>query len=199
VGKVNLARALRGSRSKAMTAHGLLHLPQHGVLHDVEEASILAAIDELVAERKLVRRGRKYPTLALPGATRPLRAVRGGRGFGEGSGDAAQGVLAGTGFGSDRGAGGAGPWSGARPPASRGRRPRTTDVQLELDRFRKRTARKLRWKSYMVLQRRAIIAIDQQRPTSHADLLRIPGIGPAKVERFGDDILAVVRRYAPAG
>ncbi len=159
VGKVNLARALRGSRAKAVVAHGLLHLPQHGVLHEANEASILAAIDELVKERRLVRRGRKYPTVALPGAERA---------------------------------------GGARSSGPR-RLPRTTDVKLELDRYRKRMARRLRWKSYMVLQRATIAAIDQQRPASLADLARIRGLGPAKIARFGDDILAVVRRYARGG
>jgi len=158
VGKVNLARALRGSQAKAMSANGLLHLPQHGLLREANEASILAAIDELVKERRLIRRGRKYPTLALPGAARPARTERTAR-----------------------------------------RLPRTTDVKLELDRYRKRMARRLRWKSYMVLQRATIVAIDRQRPESLADLARIPGIGPAKIARFGDDILAVVRRYPRAG
>ncbi|HSK01231.1 MAG TPA: RecQ family ATP-dependent DNA helicase [Kofleriaceae bacterium] len=172
VGRLNLARALRGSRGKAMTAHGLLHLPQHGLLHEASEASILAAIDELVKQRRLVRRGRKYPTLALPGAARSSTSV-------DWSGP-------GTAGRPDRTAG-----AGARR-----RLPRTTDVKLELDRYRKRMARRLRWKTYMVLQRATIVAIDQHRPASHADLARIPGLGPAKIARFGDDILAVVRRYA---
>jgi ATP-dependent DNA helicase RecQ len=177
IGKVNLARALRGSRAKAMTAHGLLHLPQHGLLQDANEASILAAIDELVQERRLVRRGRKYPTLALPGAG-AARAARTSSAERSADSDAD------------------GPAAGRRRAFGRGRRlPRTTDVQLELDRYRKRMARKLRWKTYMVLQRATILAIDQQRPASHADLARIPGLGPAKIARFGDDILAVVRRY----
>jgi ATP-dependent DNA helicase RecQ len=164
IGRVNLAKALRGSRAKEMTANGLLHLPQHGLLQEANEASILAAIDELVKERRLVRRGRKYPTLALPGAARPAAST------------------------ARRGSP-----TGERPV--RARRPRTTDVQLELDRYRKRMARKLRWKSYMVLQRATILAIDRQRPASLSDLARIPGIGPSKLEKFGDDILAVVRRY----
>jgi DNA helicase-2/ATP-dependent DNA helicase PcrA len=48
----------------------------------------------------------------------------------------------------------------------------------------------------MVFQRSVITAIDLQRPTSHDDLARIAGLGPSKIARFGDDILAVVRRYA---
>ena len=159
IGRVNLARALRGSRAKAMTAHGLLHLPQHGLLREASEASILAAIDELVKERRLARRGRKYPTLTLPGATRAPRTSN----------------------------------------AASHRPPRTTGVKLELDRYRKRMARQLRWKSYMVFQRATIAAIDQQRPASLADLARIPGLGPVKIARFGEDILAVVRRHARDG
>jgi DNA helicase II / ATP-dependent DNA helicase PcrA len=56
-------------------------------------------------------------------------------------------------------------------------------------------ARQLKWKSYMVFQRRTILAIDAQRPTSRAALLAIPGLGAAKIERFGDDILEAVRRH----
>jgi ATP-dependent DNA helicase RecQ len=153
VGKLNLARALRGSRAKAMIAHGLVHLPQFGKLVEVSEASIVATIDQLIAERRLVRRGRKYPTVALPG-----------------------------------------PAVARRPRAARA--PRTAGVTFELDRYRKRMARQLKWKTYMVFPRSVIAAIDRQRPTSREALARIAGLGPSKIARFGDDILAVVRRHA---
>jgi superfamily II DNA helicase RecQ len=57
-------------------------------------------------------------------------------------------------------------------------------------------ARQLSWKTYMVFQRKVISAIDQQRPRTPAALARIPGLGPAKIARFGEDILAMVRRHA---
>ena len=41
-----------------------------------------------------------------------------------------------------------------------------------------------------------IAMIDAPRPDSRAALARIPGLGPAKIDRFGDDILALVRRHA---
>jgi ATP-dependent DNA helicase RecQ len=150
VGKLNLARALRGSHAKAVIAHGLVHLPQFGKLAEVSEASIVATIDQLIAQRRLVRRGRKYPTVAVPG---PARS----------------------------------------PPAARA--PRTAGVTFELDRYRKRMARQLKWKTYMVFPRSVIAAIDRQRPTSREALARIAGLGPSKIARFGDDILAVVRRH----
>jgi DNA helicase-2/ATP-dependent DNA helicase PcrA len=68
-------------------------------------------------------------------------------------------------------------------------------VILELDTYRRRMARELKWKAYMVFQRGVITAIDKQRPTTREALTRIPGLGPAKIARFGDDILAVVRRH----
>jgi len=160
VGRGNLAKALRGSRAKAVITQGLERLPQYGALADVSEAQIIATIDQLIRERRLIRRGRKYPTVALPG---PVRT---------------------------RGA--------ARTQATRRPRPRVSSVTLELDTYRRRMARQLKWKTYMVFQRGVIAAIDQQRPTSKEALARIPGLGPAKIARFGDDILAVVRRQTPA-
>jgi hypothetical protein len=56
-------------------------------------------------------------------------------------------------------------------------------------------ARQLKWKAYMVFQRGAITAIDRQRPDSLAALARIPGLGPSRIARFGEDVLAIVRRY----
>ena len=175
VGRVNLARALRGSHAKAVVAQGLVRIPQFGALGEAEEAAIVATIDQLIGERRLVRRGRKYPTIALP-APRTSRAGR-----------------------ADRPA----TSRGARTSAPRRPRQPTSQVTLELDTYRRRMARQLKWKTYMVFQRNVIAAIDQQRPTSKEALARIPGLGPAKIARFGDDILAVVRRQpapsAPEG
>jgi ATP-dependent DNA helicase RecQ len=178
VGRVNLAKALRGSHAKAVVTQGLDRLPQHGALAELDEDAIVATIDQLIRERRLVRRGRKYPTVALPGASRHGAPRTGAARLDE-----------------------PGPWGrGGAPRRARspGRsRPRTSSVALALDSYRKRMARQLKWKTYMVFQRGVIAAIDQQRPTSKEALARIPGLGPAKIARFGDDILAVVRREAP--
>jgi ATP-dependent DNA helicase RecQ len=164
VGRINLAKALRGSQAKAVVAQGLERLPQYGALAELDEDAIVATIDQLIRDRRLVRRGRKYPTVALPGA--PRRSAAGGS-----------------------------------APTDREQRPRradrTSSVTRELDSYRKRMARQLKWKTYMVLQRGVIAAIDQQRPTTKEALARIPGLGPAKIARFGDDILAVVLRQSP--
>jgi len=161
VGKGTLAKALRGSQAKAVVAHGLVRLAQHGALADRSEESIAATIEQLVRERRLVRRGRKYPTVALPGPAKPKPSrttyARRGR---DGS--------------------------------------RTSSITVELDRYRKRMARQLKWKPYMVFQRTTIMAIDRQRPESLAALDRIPGLGASRIARFGDDLIAIVRRYGGA-
>jgi ATP-dependent DNA helicase RecQ len=160
VGKGTLAKALRGSRAKAVVVHGLDRLAQHGVLAAWSEADVAETIESLIRERKLVRRGRKYPTVALAGKPRAPRTtyVRRGR---DGS--------------------------------------RTSSITVELDRYRKQMARKLRWKAYMVFQRSVITAIDRERPESLAALARIAGLGPNRIARFGEDLLAIVRRYGDGG
>jgi ATP-dependent DNA helicase RecQ len=162
VGKSNLAKALRGSRAKTLHRGGLLQLPEYGKLHEYSEASIVAAIGQLLDAGTLERRGRKYPTVWLPG--RPVRGSTAER-------------------------------EGARAERKRPRRPRHSALVRDLDNYRKRMARYLKWKAYMVFQRRVILAIDRQRPTTRAALAKIPGLGPAKIERFGDEILDIVRRH----
>jgi ATP-dependent DNA helicase RecQ len=172
VGRTNLARALRGSQSKAVRSQGLTQLPQYGTLASLDEDAIIATIDDLIRTRRLVRRGKKYPTLALPGPPRPRRPR-----------DAPAPSTA----------------SPRNVPLDRGnrRRQQTSSITLALDTYRKRMARQLKWKTYMVFQRNVIAALDQQRPTSKEALARIPGLGPAKIARFGDDILDLIRRQSP--
>jgi ATP-dependent DNA helicase RecQ len=164
VGKTNLARALRGSRARALARGGLLAMPEHGALAEYSEGSIAAAIDALVGEGRLRRTGRKYPTVWLPG--RPLRAPRE-------SGETGKAT------------------SAPRARSNRWGGP----VARALDNYRRRKARALRWKTYMVFQHNVLLAIDRELPDSRDALAKIPGLGPAKLERFGDDILELVRQH----
>jgi ATP-dependent DNA helicase RecQ len=161
VGKTNLAKALRGGRAKSLSRGGLLTMPEYGSLAHYTEASIVGAIDNLIADGSLKRTGRKYPTVWIPG--KPVRAAR-----------VAESSTA-----------------AAKRRTSRYGGP----VARALDNYRKRTARALKWKTYMVFQRNVMIAIDRAEPDSLEALERIPGLGPAKIERFGDDILALVREH----
>jgi ATP-dependent DNA helicase RecQ len=180
VGRRNLAQALRGGRAKALARGGLLTLPEYGTLSEFDEDSVVAAIDQLLSSGRLERTGRKYPTVWIPG--KPVRSKIRGSGSSESSSSSA-GALGST----------------SRTPFRRGAPPRPRhrggDLARALDNYRKRTARRLQWKTFMVFQKAVIMAIDREEPDSLEALARIPGLGPSKVERFGEDILDLVRTH----
>lgn len=163
VGKVTLAKALRGGRDKNVRRNGLTKLPQHGELSQRNEPSVVAAIEQLLRDGILEKRGVKYPTVWLKG--RPVRGKR-----------AASGSA-----------------GAAKSTRTRGSH---TPLTRALDNYRRRMAKSLRWKPYMVFQRKVIKAIDEERPENLGALQQIHGMGPAKVERFGGDILEMVRRFS---
>ncbi len=57
--------------------------------------------------------------------------------------------------------------------------------------WRAAEAKRLKVPAYVVMHDRALTAIAQARPRNPNELLRIDGIGPAKVERFGEEILRI--------
>lgn len=171
VGKTNLAKALRGSRAKTVLKLGLEKLPEFGELSHHTERSLCAAIDELVSQGELVRKGMKYPTVWPAG--KPVRR------------DSAR-------------------QRDVPPKKIRTKLPEShyhssarafSDIRRELDNFRKRTARRLKWKPYMVFQKKVIVALENRLPETEDELLTIPGMGPARVERFGQEILEIIRRF----
>jgi len=170
VGKTALARALHGSRAKSLARGGLLQLPEYGALAGSGELAIVATIEALLHEGVLVRHGRSFPTVWL----------------------AERGV--------DEPAAGTGPLravpkTGASSRSRGMTRTGGSDLVRALEDYRRKTARSLRWKIYMVFAKRVITAIDKARPRTRAALAKVPGLGPAKIEKFGADILALVSRH----
>jgi ATP-dependent DNA helicase RecQ len=165
VGRKNLAGALRGGKAKTLSRGGLLTLPEYGTLSEFSEAAVVAAIDGLLADGRLQRAGAKYPTVWIPG--KPLRASK---------------TTAGS--------------TSTRPARkARAKSRYGGDIARALDSYRRRTARTLGWKAYMVFQKNVILAIDREEPDSLDALARIHGLGPAKIERFGEDVLGMVRKH----
>jgi ATP-dependent DNA helicase RecQ len=72
VGRRYVMMALRGSRARALGKKRLLANPHFGVLRSASELAIFEAFDALLAAGKLVRKGKKYPTLWV--ADKPVRA-----------------------------------------------------------------------------------------------------------------------------
>lgn len=58
--------------------------------------------------------------------------------------------------------------------------------------WRRATAADIAKPAYVVLSNATIAAIAVRRPTTLVDLARVPGIGPAKLELYGDELLALL-------
>ena len=82
---------------------------------------------------------------------------------------------------------------GAKARQARSRTPASLGQALQ--RYCRSAARQLGWKPYMVLTRQVMEQIAQNEPHSLWDLQQLHGMGPAKVERFGADILALVSAH----
>ena len=63
LGRRVVAGGLRGSRAKATLRKGVAKNPHYGALRGVPEDAVFRAMDDLLAEGRLVTKGRKYPTL----------------------------------------------------------------------------------------------------------------------------------------
>jgi ATP-dependent DNA helicase RecQ len=83
----------------------------------------------------------------------------------------------------------------ARPPRgerrSREPLPETPEVKALRD-WRLRRARADGVPAYVVFHDSTLAAIAELRPASRADLATVPGIGPTKLDRYGDDVLAAL-------
>ncbi|MEU6645846.1 ATP-dependent DNA helicase UvrD2 [Saccharomonospora sp. NPDC046836] len=76
-----------------------------------------------------------------------------------------------------------------------GRCPADVDEELlaRLKEWRVERARELKVPAFVVFTDATLVAIAEQRPTDNGSLVAISGIGATKLERFGADVLAVVR------
>lgn len=72
--------------------------------------------------------------------------------------------------------------------------PSDVDVELldRLKQWRTGVAKEQQVPAYVVFTDATLTAIAELRPTDGAALVRIPGIGARKLERYGDDVLALV-------
>ena len=75
------------------------------------------------------------------------------------------------------------------------RRPRATGLAAALAQYRRGEAKKRRWKPYQVFDNKTLQRIARARPSSHAELLAIRGMGEQRVSKFGDGLLALVRQH----
>lgn len=71
--------------------------------------------------------------------------------------------------------------------------PEEAALEEKLRAWRLAEAKKLGRPAFFVFSDRTLRAIVQARPTTPSDLLAVEGIGPAKAEMFGQDLLQICR------
>jgi len=71
-----------------------------------------------------------------------------------------------------------------------------TPAVLALKEWRLARARAEEVPAYVVFNDRTLAELIRMHPTTIAELAEVPGIGPAKLERFGPDLLDALRDVA---
>ncbi len=84
-----------------------------------------------------------------------------------------------------------GPWT--PPPREPAFSDEDLDLQDRLRRWRTRKSEEVGLDSSAVLNRHTLDAIVRQKPSSAEDLAAVPGIAPWQIERYGEELLAIVR------
>lgn len=65
----------------------------------------------------------------------------------------------------------------------------------ELRSWRSATARARDVPAYVVMSDATLRAVCHRAPTTPQELVQVPGIGPMKVEQFGEDVLGIIRNF----
>ena len=192
-GKARVADVLIGSRAKAVTTSRLDQLSTHGLLAKWPRSEIMSLLDSL-ARAGLVEQTRgEYPKLQLT----PRGAV----------------VLKGRGpveldlrlrrWGDDDGEGRTVSSTRSGRVRSKTEAAEVTDADQPLyDRlreWRRGVASSIAKPPYMIAHDKTLAALCAAKPADLDALAEVPGIGPSKIETYGDAILAIVRGSAERG
>jgi ATP-dependent DNA helicase RecQ len=80
-------------------------------------------------------------------------------------------------------------------PKSTGKKPsKSKDPPLiaALKAFRKKEARRRRWKAYQVFNNATMVELAESRPSTLDGLADVRGMGPARLKKFGDALLGIL-------
>ncbi len=80
----------------------------------------------------------------------------------------------------------------ARPAVARDTSPAAVAAEAALRQWRLQRSKRDGVPAYVVFHDATLLEIARRRPTTLAGLRTIPGIGPTKLERYGDDVIAVI-------
>lgn len=168
----------------------------HVVVHDCRLGLYPHRLaDDVEEERRIfhvgITRGRKSVALTAGGPPSPfLPELTKARSTPWPADDSERAVSEG---GADRaGPGGKNQEAPSRPERAEPADPDEAALRDALTQWRSRRAKADSVPAYIVLNNRTLDTIARQAPTSLKELAAIPGIGPAKLENYGDEILGIV-------
>ncbi|GAB1392377.1 DNA helicase RecQ [Rhodocyclaceae bacterium] len=178
-GAAHLIDLLRGKQTEKMHQFGHDQLPTFGVGADLDEANWRAVFRQLLAAGLLHADAQAYGALKLTDAARPIL-----------KGEATlamrrQKKSALAGRHKDRRK------SSAAPPTSNN--PPLFDA---LRAWRAEQAKTQGVPAYVILHDKTLHELADRQPATEDDLLDVPGIGQAKADRYGADLLVLIRRMA---
>jgi len=175
VGLSRLAGVLVGSRSRGvLSLRGITEMQGYGMFQEWREADVHELLQRLVEAGALRQTSPPYPTVALtPGGVSVLR------------GDAVVDVDDPRPLEIKRPAGAPANGIGPLPPEIAARFERLRAWRLDQAKARDVPA-------YVVLPDRTLAELATRLPTDDAALLKVPGIGPAKIALYGPDLLRML-------
>jgi len=165
-GKNLIAKTLAGKKTKDILRYRLERNPHHGKLLKIPEEAIIAKLEDWTEQKKVLVSGTKYPKLYLP-ETRTVKRMSGKL---------------------DK---------NGNLPLPKQKKPPTDNSMIlrELMNFRDRKSRQLKWKKFMVFQNPVLKRIAESKPKTLVELESTKGVGPSKVERFGNEILEILAKW----
>ena len=190
LGRGMIADVLAGSKRKRILELHLEKSRHYSALSFHRHDRVIGWIDELVEQQLLRVTAEEYPCLCITPAGREALAEKA--------------LLPLSGFASrvtkneaSKPAKGVEPTLPPRPTAIVLSEPESTPVNTALKeqlwQWRREKAKALGVSAYLVLQNNTLEEIAQRPPQTLAELSEIKGIGPGKIERFGEELLAIVQ------
>src|SRR5581483_2551640 len=195
MGRMMIADVLAGSRRKRITELKLEQAKNYGALRLSSRDQVIAWMDELVARQLLMVTAEEYPRLRI--------TPEGRRALGAGE------LLPLSGFANRAVSSDAGELRVKKVAADEAAGHRTDDEELparpptngagvglladRLKQWRREKAAAQNVSAFLVLHNGVLEEIAQRRPRTLAELQIIKGIGPNKIESYGEELLEIVR------
>ena len=167
-GANHVVDVLRGSRARKVLQFHHETLPVHGIARGYSKEELQDVIDQLIARDLIARdRERDFPTLYVTGKGKEF--IKTGETV---------------------------TLSGSAPPTAQAAEEPDATLFGALRALRHEIATELAVPAFVVFSDESLRQMATQLPTDPDSLLRVKGVGPRKLQEFGERFLAVIRRHA---